>query len=197
MKEVHTTRTSENNQTIPRIIIFDLHETLALFTIDYRKMRAKLSTDLGENFDRIMEKINNLDGDRKKQALAILEASEMESLRDLKLIQYADKVLEKAKQKNYQICLVTLQGRSTVQRILASLNIDTFDYIVTRDELTDRKEQISSCINHFKADPKGVIVIGDKENDYSSANSLGCKAYLVKKVSSIPYLGLDELVDIL
>lgn len=180
-----------------RIIIFDLHETLAFFTINYEKMRVKLSNHIGKNFDRIMETVNTLDSVQKKQALEIIDSFEMESLKDLRLAPNADKVIKKARQRNYRICLVTLQGRVAVHKILTTLNIDKFDYIVTRDELTDRKEQIRLCINHFRVKPREVIVIGDKENDYYSANALGCRTFLVKKRGNIPYITLGELITLL
>lgn len=176
------------------MIIFDLHETLVSFTMDYTALRQRLRAEIPENFERIIETINRLSTHHRSKALALLDEFELNSLHDLQLLDNATAVLRKAREMQCKTCLITMQGRRVVEEILARLKISSmFDYVVTRDEISDRKLQIQSCLNYFRIVPQHVLVVGDKENDYRAAVSIGCRVFLVKAIPNIPYVKLNEL----
>jgi len=70
-------------------------------------------------------------------------------------------------------CLVTLQGRQVVERILEETGL-SFDQVVTREDSLSRIEQIRMVIDRFGIDPKEVLFIGDKESDREAAERNGC-----------------------
>lgn len=181
-----------------RMMIFDLHETLVSFEIDYDRLRKELGTNFNSDFTRIMESIGKLDENDRKAAFALLDDFELGSLNTLKIKDHARSVLEKSKEKGYIVCLVTLQGRKATSEIMKRLEISSkFDYVVTRDDVISRLEQISFCLKKFDVLGQDTIMIGDKAYDYHSATTLQCKAYLVRRENNIPFISLEELVEIM
>ncbi|NWG36462.1 MAG: HAD family phosphatase [Nitrososphaera sp.] len=180
------------------MMIFDLHGTLVSFEIDYDRLRKELGANFNSDFTRIMESISKLGENDRKAAFAMLDDFELNSLDTLKIKDHARNVLEKARKKDYIICLVTLQGKKPTSEIMKRLEISNkFDYVVTRDDVVPRLEQISRCLKKFNVLGQDTLVIGDKAHDYHSASTLQCKAYLVRREGGIPFMSLGELQEII
>jgi HAD superfamily hydrolase (TIGR01549 family) len=75
--------------------------------------------------------------------------------------------------------LVTMQGKTTVEKILSTLNL-SFRVIITREDGLDRTAQITLALKKLRLKPENVIVIGDRETDKIAAEKIGCKFRMVK-----------------
>ena len=59
----------------------------------------------------------------------------------------AVEILKFLKSKNLILCLVTMQCRDALEKILSKMDVlDLFDSIITRDENYDRFEQIMNSL---------------------------------------------------
>jgi len=75
---------------------------------------------------------------------------------------------------NKPLALVTLQGKQTTNIILRKLKL-RFQFVITRENSLDRTEQIKMSIKKLKANPRKVLIIGDRESDATAAQEVGCQ----------------------
>jgi len=161
-----------------KLVIFDLDGTLVHLPVKYEKLREEISRILGINkVDSILAALANLDGDLKMKIFDIWSWLELEALPDLREIDEGIRIYNRFYGKIR--CLVTLQGKMVVDRILEKTGL-SFDYIVTRENSLSRSEQIRMVIEKFKVDPREILVVGDRESDREAAERFGCKLILVK-----------------
>ena len=155
-----------------RLVIFDLDGTLVHLPIDYEKLRHRISEVLRiGRVDTILDVFSKTDENARKRVFDVWSRLEMEALsgmtenaRGIRLYNFfCDKVR----------CLVTLQGRQVVERILEETGL-SFDHVVTREDSLSRVEQIRMVIDRFGVDPKDVLFIGDRESDREAAEKNGC-----------------------
>lgn len=173
-----------------KLIIFDLDGTLVYLPIKYEKLREEMSRILGVNkVDSILDALVNVNRDLKVKIFDIWSRLELEALSNLREIDEGIKIYNKFHGKIR--CLVTLQGKLIVERILEKTGL-SFDYIVTREDSLDRSEQIKMVIEKFKVDSREILVVGDRESDREAAERFGCKFALVKNQDSRGENSLEE-----
>lgn len=173
-----------------KLIIFDLDGTLVKLDIDYSYIREKLREffKTESEFSSLLSTIKKLSKTNQElmSALKIISDEELKAAQQITMNNDLIQLLEFLKSSGYIIALVTLQDRKTTMKVLSNLLItDLIDSIVTRDDSTDRLNQIQLTLESFEISPTESIMVGDRQNDISSALKLGCKPILInKKVSS-------------
>lgn len=175
---------------LKKLIIFDLDGTLVELSIDYNYIR-KLLREFFKNkseFSPLLSTIKKLSKTDQElmSALKIISDEEFKAAEQIKVNNDLIKLLKFLKSSDYILALVTLQDKKITMKVLSNLLIvDIFDSIVTRDNSIDRLKQIQLTLQSLDVSPTESIMIGDRQNDISSAMKLGCQPILInKKVSS-------------
>jgi len=119
-----------------------------------------------------------LDQKTRSEVYEVWTQAELEALPDLKINNEGMKLYQKFSGK--PLALVTMQGRKVVEEILSSLKL-SFDVVLTREESLHRAEQIEVAVAKLGLKPKDVLMIGDRENDKTSSEKIGCQFLMVIK----------------
>ena len=165
-----------------KLVIFDLDGTLVHLPINYKKLRNEICKALEiEHVDSILGTLSAVDEKTRTKIFGIWSKLELEALPNLIKIAEGMKLYESF--QHTLRCLVTLQGREVVTKILERTGLH-FDHIVTRENSLVRSEQIKIVIERFKVKPSEVLVIGDRESDRKAAEENGCNFMFVKRVKS-------------
>lgn len=162
-----------------KLVIFDLDGTLVHLPINYEKLRNEIRRTLKiEHVPSILGVLSNLDEKTRTKIFDVWSKLELEALPNMVEIAEGIKLYESFQHTHK--CLVTLQGRHIVTKILEKVGLH-FDYIVTREDSIVRSKQIKIVIEKFKIKPNEVLVIGDRENDKKAAEENGCSFMFVRK----------------
>jgi phosphoglycolate phosphatase len=168
-------------------IIFDLDGTLVRLPIKYDKIFTKLQ-DLFDTQDEfkpliqtIIKKANN-DSRIIEKAFNIICEEEVIAANNFKIIDDSIETLNYFKNKNYSLCLVTMQCMKAAKIILDKMQIsELFSSIITRDITSERSIQIKNSVNVLSFFPNEVVVVGDRIHDVVSAKQVGCIPILFNK----------------
>ena len=168
-------------------IVFDLDGTLVRLPIKYDKIFTKLQ-DLFDTQDEfkpliqtIIKKANN-DSTIMQKAFNIICEEEVIAANNFKVIEGSIDILNYFKNKNYSLCLVTMQCMKAAKIVLDKMQIsELFSSIITRDITSERSIQIKKSVNVLSFFPNEVVVVGDRIHDVVSAKQVGCVPILFNK----------------
>lgn len=162
-----------------KLIIFDLDGTLIRLPVDYGRLRSEISKILKiKNINSILKSLLNIDEESRARIFDMWSKLEFEALPNMVEISEGIKLYKSF--QHVPRCLVTLQGKHVVMKILERTNLH-FNHIVTREDSLVRSEQIKFIIKRFKVKPSEVLVIGDRESDKEAAEENGCNFMFVRK----------------
>ena len=168
------------------LVIFDLDGTLIKLPVRYDFLRNELKDRFGiqgESFLIPMILENTKDNNEiKNQAFDLICKEECNAINDLEIHEGAIEVIKEIHSKNKKIALVTLQCERAANQILDIMGIkDLFLNIFTRDDYTDRYEQIINTMKKFDSTADKTLMIGDRINDFDSAEKAGCKSIIIRR----------------
>ena len=168
-------------------IIFDLDGTLVRLPIKYDKIFTKLQNlfDTQDEFkpliQTIIKKANN-DSKIIEKAFNIICEEEVIAANNFKVIESSIDILNYFKNKNYSLCLVTMQCMKAAKIVLDKMQIsELFSSIITRDISSERSIQIKKSVDVLSFFPDEVMVVGDRIHDVVSAKQVGCIPILFNK----------------
>ena len=168
------------------LIIFDLDGTLIKLPVRYDFLRNELRDNFsiqGESFliPMILEKTQD-NNKVKREAFELICKEECNAIDGLEIHESAIEVIKEIHSKNKKIALVTLQCERAANQILDIMGIkDLFLNVFTRDDYTDRYEQIIKTMNKFDSTADNTLMIGDRINDFDSAEKAGCKSIIIRR----------------
>ena len=168
------------------LVIFDLDGTLIKLPVRYDFLRNELRDNFniqGESFliPMILEKTQD-NNKVKREAFELICKEECNSIDGLGIHEGAIEVIKEIHSKNKKIALVTLQCERAANQILDIMGIkDLFLNIFTRDDYTDRYEQIINTMKKFDSTADKTLMIGDRINDFDSAEKAGCKSIIIRR----------------
>jgi len=173
-------------------IIFDLDGTLIKLPINYQKIfeRLKILFNTKDEFKPLIPTIiSKSNGDQKllQDAFDIICEEETKAVTNFEIFENARDVLNYFKNQNYVLSLVTMQCRTAAKLALDKIQFsDFFSSIITRDESTQRSEQIKNSLEILSLSSENVLVVGDRIHDVHSAKQVGCSAILfnAEKINS-------------
>ena len=174
-------------------IVFDLDGTLIQLLIDYQKIQKNLkeffniSNELKPLIPTII-KLSKNDQNKIKTSFDLICKEEILASDNFKMMNNALETLKFLKSKNLSLCLVTMQCKDALEKILQKLQIpDLFDSIISRDESFDRQKQIELSLKNIVLKPSEVLVVGDRIHDIESAKKIGCIPILkINEIKKIP-----------
>jgi len=168
------------------LVIFDLDGTLIKLPVRYEFLRNELRDNFniqGESFliPMILEKTQD-NNKVKREAFELICKEECNAIDGLEIHEGAIEVIKEIHSKNKKIALVTLQCERAANQILDIMGIkDLFLNIFTRDDYTDRYEQIINTMKKFDSTADKTLMIGDRINDFDSAEKAGCKSIIIRR----------------
>ena len=168
------------------LVIFDLDGTLIKLPVRYEFLRNELRDKFniqGESFliPMILEKTQD-NNKVKREAFELICKEECNAIDGLEIHESAIEVIKEIHSKNKKIALVTLQCERAANQILDIMGIkDLFLNIFTRDDYTDRYEQIINTMKKFDSTADKTLMIGDRINDFDSAEKAGCKSIIIRR----------------
>ncbi len=174
-------------------IVFDLDGTLIQLLIDYQKIQKNLkeffniSNELKPLIPTII-KLSKNDQNKIKTSFDLICKEEILASDNFKTMNNALETLNFLKSKNLSLCLVTMQCKDALEKVLQKLQIpDLFDSVISRDESFDRQKQIELSLKNIVLEPSEVLVVGDRIHDIESAKKIGCIPILkINEIEKIP-----------
>ena len=170
-------------------IVFDLDGTLIQLPIDYQKIQKNLkeffniSNELKPLIPTII-KLSKNDQNKIKTSFDLICKEEILASDNFETMNNALETLKFLKSKNLSLCLVTMQCKDALEKILQKMQIsDLFDSVISRNESFDRQKQIQLSLKNIILEPSEVLVVGDRIHDIESAKKIGC----------IPILKINEI----
>jgi len=156
-----------------KAVIFDLDGTLVHIPIDYDALEKEFQKMIGETkLKPITEKIAKLEESKRRKIFKVWTKAELEALPNLAINEEGMRLYRKFSEK--KLALVTMQGKTTVERILRTLDL-SFEVIITRENSLNRAEQIKTALKKLGLKPAEVLMVGDRESDRASSEKVGCK----------------------
>jgi len=160
-----------------RGVIFDLDGTLIHLPINYEALFQEIQTIMKTpKVTPLVQTIAVLDKKARSEVYEVWTKAELEALPSLRINNEGMKLYQKFSGR--PLALVTMQGRRVVEEILSSLKL-SFDVVLTREESLDRAKQIEVAVAKLGLKPKDILMIGDRENDKTSSEKIGCQFLMV------------------
>ena len=151
------------------LVIFDLDGTLIRIPVRYDFLRNELKEQFqieGEFF-LIPTILNKTKGNEKlkKSAFDFICTEEYRAIDELVAYEGAVELLRDLHVMNKKLALVTLQCRKAALKILDVLNMkDLFSNIFTREDYTNRYDQIINTMDVLKINQTQPLMVGDRIN---------------------------------
>jgi HAD superfamily hydrolase (TIGR01549 family) len=161
-----------------KAVIFDLDGTLVHLPVDYEKLFKEFKRIMKtNNIKPITQTIANLDEKTRKEVFRKWNAAELRALPKMIIKKEGIELYQKFSPKPK--ALVTMQGRTVVERILETIKL-SFVVTITRELSLDRTQQLEEATKKLGVQLHEILFIGDTENDENSARKLGCQFIKVK-----------------
>jgi HAD superfamily hydrolase (TIGR01549 family) len=187
-------------------IVFDLDGTLIQLPINYQKIQKNLkeffniSNELKPLISTII-KLSKNDQNKIKTAFNLICKEEILASDNFKTMNNTLETLKFLKSKNLSLCLVTMQCKDALEKVLQKLQIsDLFDSVISRDESFDRQKQIELSLKNIVLEPSEVLVVGDRIHDIESAKKIGCLPILkineIEKIPPFPCKIIKNLIEL-
>jgi HAD superfamily hydrolase (TIGR01509 family) len=185
----------------PKLIIFDLDDTILNLPINYDNLRKDLKTlfkpfGIEMEFKPILDcihiallEIEKTHGSLKSdeigmQAFGILEIYEVVAGKDARLVPAVEETLNKLGQSGIRLAIFSRTGRSGVILSLTNTKLAKyFDVIITREDVKEQKpsaEGLEKILNIFELKTDEAVVVGDHMFDIMAANKLGIKSIAIR-----------------
>lgn len=170
--------------TAIKLFIFDLDGTIASLQINWAEVRKKIRKILKTNHSLIplIPSIEQLaiDSKTKEKIYQTIDNEEMKIVKKLKSDKTVVRLFKRLKELDYNLALVTLQGRIPAIEALTRLRIyEYFNLVVSRDEKKEREDQIRAALEKMNVQPFQAIVVADKLKDMQVAKKIGCKSIAI------------------
>jgi HAD superfamily hydrolase (TIGR01549 family) len=153
------------------LVIFDMDGTLVDSAIDFPLLKSEIG--LSANADTLLELSNLKDNEVIGRWNEIIHRHELEGAKRATVFPGVLDLLVKLKNDGRKIAIMTRNSREITDITLEKIEFD-FDYILTRDELSNHKPNPEGLIflcNHFRIEPMNAIYIGDYYIDVLAANN--------------------------
>lgn len=179
---------------MPKLVIFDLDETLMRLPVDWEIVKKeviefgekeKLQFDGSQHIIPISAFISNTKK-RKETVDAIWRKHELETLerKGVERYQKAEEFVKKLKAKGLKLAIASNNCRTTIENALELAGMrGYFDLIVGRDDILQTKpapDMLLKLAWKSKLNKEEILFIGDSENDRKAGGAAKIKTIIVK-----------------
>ena len=88
-------------------------------------------------------------------------------------------LLEKLKEKELSLGVMSTNGDKTINKFLEKNKVDVFDYVVGKGSLFDKSKVINDILKKRKLKKDEVLYVGDEVRDIEACKKLGIKIVAV------------------
>lgn len=184
---------------MPKLVIFDLDETLLRLPVDWDAVRAEVIAygkkenvrfEEGAYIIALSSAISNTDA-RKKEVDSIWRKHELETMETKGPERYpkAEEFVKKLHAQGFKLAIASNNNHATIEKALELAGIlRFFDRIVGRDDVMDTKpapDMLLKLAWKFKLEKKDIVFIGDSDNDEKAGAAAGIRTIRVKP-GSVP-----------
>lgn len=164
-------------------VVFDLDGTLVNIPINYNMLSERIrEVTKAKNVESLTKTLQTLNKKERQIAFEIWTNEELQALPKMTINDKGMKLYETY--SNKPLVLITMQGRETVDRIVKKLKLN-FQFVITREDSLDRAEQIKIAIGKLKTTPRKVLIIGNRESDYTAAQKVGCNFLRIRNENMV------------
>lgn len=170
-----------------KTIIFDFDGTIAnsyenLFEIVEKlapEFGVKLSESEIEKYrdESLADIVKNLKISKIKLLRIVFRIRQelTERMPRLNTIEGINVVLEKLKNKNYNLAIVSSSSKKIINKFLSNNNLEIFDFILTENSLFGKDKLLNDLISKNNLEKDECIYVGDEIRDIDAANKAGIK----------------------
>ncbi|MCF7791868.1 MAG: HAD-IA family hydrolase [Victivallales bacterium] len=171
-------------------IIFDMDGTLTVPVINFENMRNKLGVKKGTD---LLEYSKSLPNKEKKKFFDVIESFERQSLLNLKFQSGVKSALEKFKDAEIKLGLVTRNNKKHTEYVLNKLDIK-FNPVITRefDFVKPDPEPIKHILSEWSLTTDKILMVGDFRDDIISGNEAGITTCFFKNKNKVSYAELAD-----
>lgn len=87
--------------------------------------------------------------------------------------------LEKLKDKNYSLGILTSNSKKNVRDFLERQDVDVFDSVFSESSLFGKDKALKKIMRRYELDPKNVVYVGDETRDIEAAKKSGVTSVAV------------------
>ncbi len=117
----------------------------------------------------------------------------------LKPVASIKETIDKLKDKEIKIGIITTNGRDSVIKFLKANQLDIFDYICADIGIFSKSKAIKKIIKLNKLDPSNTFFIGDETRDIEAARKAGVKSVAItwgfQTKASLQNAGPDYIIE--
>ena len=168
-------------------LIFDLDGTLVNLNLNAEKLVSEIQdlTQVKIESGPLLESIINQTKENtilRQRIWDIIDRIEKENIANLKIFPETISVLNEVKKRNYNLALVTLQGKKVATLILRKLSLSNFfNPIITRENAYLRNGQLALALKGLNLKKDEVLFVGDRLNDLKESQKVGIKCILMRR----------------
>ncbi len=155
-----------------KAFVFDMDGTLVDSGLDFDLMREELNFPLGVP---ILEHLALIECSKtQEKAHEIIHRHEQEGAKRSTLMPGVKELLEKIKEKNFFLGLLTRNSKEVTSQTLNKFSIH-FDLVLTRDDCAPKPEPegLVKMQDEWKISPKQMLYVGDFRFDLETAKNAG------------------------
>lgn len=160
-------------------VIFDLDGTLTKPFLDFDRIRSEMG--LSGSSLGILEAMDSMPEERRRQALAILDRHESDAAANSTLNEGVHELFAYLRQRGTPIGLLTRNTRQNALRVARQHHLE-FDAIVDRTDGPVKPDEfgVLRLCEMFNVLPSETLVLGDFLHDIVSARNAGAIAVLMR-----------------
>ncbi len=161
----------------PKAVIFDMDGTITRPYLDFAKIKRELGCE-----DGILEFIDSLEGDRKREAIAKVQAWQRDGAEASTLNPGVRELLALLAERRIPTAILTRNDRAAVEIVLREHNL-RFDVVVTADDRLPPKpspEPVRHIAARLGVDPRETWVVGDFRFDIESGREAGATTVFLR-----------------
>ena len=166
-----------NNKASIRGVIYDMDGTLTRPYFKWEKLRADMKVPQGE---LILEHLNTLSEDGRKQKEAILLAYEQEAAQNSELNPGVRETMQEMRNRGIIQAVATNNSSTSAGTVLSMHGIEV-DVLVTREDGVPKPagSLLSIAMEHMGCSSEEVVYIGDSMHDVRAAQNAGVRFILL------------------
>ena len=185
--------------SMPTAFLFDMDGTLTIPRLDFDQIKREMGIGDGP----ILESLENLIGEQKIAAAAVLHRHERESASNADLMEGCHALLRWIDDLRIPRALITRNSRQSVDTVLSKHQLQ-FDVVISRDDCRHKPhpDPLFLACEKLRVDVKNAWMIGDGSYDVKAGIAAGAKTIWIshrraRDFTEEPWQVMDDLLHLM